>query len=122
LSVAERVPFADRNAVVRVAARLLEAANLRREAGRDREAGGVVGRTRDALAGRQMLEVAAERDGGFGQIALRGKRRDVGVDAKTHDETHPFGQGVGVSRSPSFPTETVHATPALPFSEGERVS
>src|SRR3954463_358142 len=75
----------DRDAVLGVADGDLEATDLRAQALGDGEAGRVVGGTVDAEAGGELLQRLAHLAVGDGQVAVRVERRDVVVDAQTHD-------------------------------------
>jgi hypothetical protein len=72
------------DAVLRVAAGDRVGADLRAHALGNAEARRVVGRSGDAQTGRQAREVALQSAGDGSEVALRGHRRDVRVDAKSH--------------------------------------
>src|SRR5690606_30669864 len=69
-----------RDAVVGVAAGLIEATDLRGEALGDRQAGRVVLGAVDAQTGGQALQRGRERIRRVVEVALRGQRGDVAVD------------------------------------------
>src|SRR5262249_55245369 len=73
------------DAVAGVPAGLLEAPDLRAQARRDTESGGVIGGLRDAPARRQALEVPLEAGRGRAQLTLSRERRNVRIDSQTHD-------------------------------------
>src|SRR6185503_6509438 len=73
------------DAVARVAAGLVERADLRAHALGDAEAGRVVRSARDAQTGGQAREVPGQAIGDGRQVRLRRLRVDVGVDTESHD-------------------------------------
>jgi hypothetical protein len=70
------------DAVLRVAAGLLQATHLILELLAQEHAGGVVARAVDAQSARQPLHRAVEQPLGGPQVALRGQRRQVGIDRR----------------------------------------
>src|SRR4029453_16311518 len=75
----------DRDAVLGVADGNLQATDLRAQALGDGQTGGVVGRAVDAETRGELLERLAHLAVGDGQVAVSVERRDVVVDAQTHD-------------------------------------
>jgi hypothetical protein len=93
----------DADAVLGVADGDLEATDLRAQALGDGQTGGVVGRAVDTEAGGQLLQRLAHLAVGDGQVAVRVERRDVVVDAQTHDVPPwkgPCSSATSVQRRP----------------------
>ena len=76
------------DAVVGVAYRLVEPADLRGEAGRDGQTSGVVSRAVDPQAGAEPPEHPVQAAGVAGELPLRAQRGDIRID----DQSHPWGR------------------------------
>ena len=85
----------ERDAVLRVALRLGEAADLAAHLLRDGEAGSVVGGAVDAVAAGELLHRLRGLRAGRRELTVRVERLDVVLDTKAHDSTLLVDRGMG---------------------------